>query len=559
VSLEIARASRAAEPRHGVLPTHSTVATVSSDVAPDALMRSRLLVYAGVTGGVSLVGIIAIVIGELLYRMPYPWLTRPAGLTHLVTTLALGLITALLARSRGLSRRSLRWLDVAITLLLALQSAAITLFEVPRAAQVWRYAFWTPNQAQELKGLLMVAHVLLLRAAVVPSRASRTAWLGLAAGAMGCTATGIAYALTPMPAQYASVPLVNALLWSAFSIAVSTAASNVIYGLRRQVHDATQLGQYTLEHKLGQGGMGVVYRARHALLRRPTAIKVLLASKVGRATIERFEREVQLTAKLSHPNIVSVYDFGRTHDGTFYYAMELIDGIDLQLLVEESGPQCAGRVLAILKQAARALAEAHAVQLIHRDIKPANMVLTRRAAEADVVKLVDFGLVKEVDGASTQHSHAHEMRGTPLYMSPEAVLTPERVGPASDLYALGAVGYFLLVGQTVFEGKNTFTVLGMHAHVPPRPPSERVDGVPAKLERVILRCLEKDPARRYADARELCLALEACDDVPSWSDDDALAWWRSRAVAVASGRVAPSSSLPGAVLTVDLHSRAAAK
>jgi eukaryotic-like serine/threonine-protein kinase len=547
--------SSATDPHGGVFPTHSTVATVPGDVARDELLRKRLLIYAGVTAGVSLFGIIAVVIAELAYAMPYPWLGRPAGQTHLVTTLALGLIVALLARGRALSRRTLRSLDIAITLLLALQSAAITLFEVPYAAQVWRWAFWTPNQAQELKGLLMVAHVLLLRAAVVPSRASRTAWLGLAAGGLGCAATGVGYALTPMPPQYATVPLVNALVWSGFSIAVSTAASNVIYGLRRQVHDAMQLGQYTLEHKLGQGGMGVVYRARHALLRRPTAIKVLLTHKIGQATVARFEREVQLTAKLSHPNIVSVYDFGRTHDGTFYYAMELIDGIDLQLLVEESGAQPAGRVLAILKQAARALAEAHAVQLIHRDIKPANMVLTRRAAEADVLKLVDFGLVKEVDGAATQHSQVQELRGTPLYMSPEGVLTPEKVGPASDLYALGAVGYFLLVGRPVFEGQNTFTVLGLHAHVPPTPPSERVDGVPPKLEAVLLRCLEKDPARRHADARELCRALEACDDVPAWSESDALAWWQARAV-VAGGA---SSSLHPAVLTVDLHSRAAAE
>jgi serine/threonine-protein kinase len=296
--------------------------------------------------------------------------------------------------------------------------------------------------------------------------------------------------------------------------------------------------------------MGIVYRARHALLRRPTAIKVLAAAQVGPLALDRFEREVQLTAKLSHPNIVSVYDFGRTQDGTFYYAMEFLDGVDLQTLVDASGPQPPGRVQRILRQACHALAEAHAVHLIHRDIKPANMILTQRASEADVLKLVDFGLVKEVAADSALSEATQHTPGTPLYMSPEAIATPESVGPASDLYALGAVGYFLLTGAPVFDGKAVFAVLGQHMHAVPVAPSARARGVPPQLEAVILRCLAKLPEERFADAATLCAALEACDDVPPWTPADAFAWWRERQEPAASRRETRT------LLTVDLQARA---
>ena len=201
--------------------------------------------------------------------------------------------------------------------------------------------------------------------------------------------------------------------------------------------------------------MGVVYKGHHAMLRRPTAIKMLDVDKVNEGSIERFEREVQITSQLNHPNTVAIYDYGRTPEGVFYYAMEYLDGIDLQTLVERYGPQPVPRVIHILLQVCGSLYEAHSLGLVHRDIKPANIMLNRRGGEPDVVKVLDFGLVKAVDdqkqaGLTQQAS----LTGTPLYMSPEAIQLPNSVDARSDLYAVGAVGYFLLTGHPVFEADN---------------------------------------------------------------------------------------------------------
>ena len=186
----------------------------------------------------------------------------------------------------------------------------------------------------------------------------------------------------------------NVATWCAVTIAIATVGSRVIFGLRTEAARVKRLGQYTLEHKIGAGGMGVVYRASHAMLRRPTAIKLLPPERAGEASLVRFEREVQMTAQLSHPNTVAIYDYGRTPEGVFYYAMEFLDGINLEDLVRTHGPQPAGRVVAILDQVCGALNEAHGSGLVHRDIKPANIILTERGGEPDVAKVVDFGLVK---------------------------------------------------------------------------------------------------------------------------------------------------------------------
>ena len=227
----------------------------------------------------------------------------------------------------------------------------------------------------------------------------------------------------------------------------------VVARLRRQAQkaavEAKQLGQYRLQEKIGAGGMGVVYKGQHAMLRRPTAIKMLDVERVNEASIQRFEREVQITCKLNNPHTVAIYDYGRTPEGVFYYAMEFLDGVNLQTLVEQHGPQPEGRVVSILRQICASLYEAHSLGLVHRDIKPANIMLNRRGAEPDVVKVLDFGLVKAADDA--KEGAGSQMSGTPLYMSPESIQTPDSVDACSDLYAVGAVGYFLLTGQTAFK------------------------------------------------------------------------------------------------------------
>ena len=299
----------------------------------------------------------------------------------------------------------------------------------------------------------------------------------------------------------------------------------VIFGLRKEVK---QLGQYTLEKAIGSGGMGVVYRAHHAMLRRPTAVKLLHPEKTGEDNLNRFEREVQFTSRLSHPNTVAIYDYGRTPAGMFYYAMEYLDGINLSRLVAKDGPQPEARVIHLIMQACGSLAEAHSAGLIHRDIKPSNLMLCERGGLHDVVKVLDFGLVRQMDVPDEKSlaDATGSLTGTPLYLSPEAIREPREVDAQSDLYQLGAVAYFLLTGGHVFTGNSPVEVLSHHLHSAPEPPSARLRrAVPADLEDLILSCLEKGKSRRPAGAAALREALAKCQDAGKWSQEDARAWW----------------------------------
>ena len=324
------------------------------------------------------------------------------------------------------------------------------------------------------------------------------------------------------------------VMWLLAAITIATAGSAVTYGLRREVRHARQLGQYTLEEKLGEGGMGVVYRGRHAMLRRPTAVKLLRPERMGEASLRRFEREVQLTAGLSHPNTVSVFDFGRTPDGVFYYAMEYLDGLTLDELVAGDGPQPPARVVHVLRQVLGALAEAHGIGLVHRDVKPGNVMLCERGGLPDVAKVLDFGLVKDLEDESGL-SHEAALVGTPHYLAPEAIRSPG-ADARSDLYAVGAVAYFLLTGQHVFEGRTVIEICGHHLHTTPVPPSDRLGrALPKALEAWVLACLAKDPARRPQTAAQAVAALERCA-VSSWTDDEARSWWLSKGRALTAVR-----------------------
>jgi serine/threonine-protein kinase len=325
----------------------------------------------------------------------------------------------------------------------------------------------------------------------------------------------------------------NVAAYWTLTVFVTTATSKVIYGLRREVRNAKRLGQYQLEKKLGEGGMGVVYRAKHAMLQRPTAVKLLLPGRAGKENLKRFEEEVRQTARLNHPNIITIFDYGHTADGVFYYAMEYIDGVTLDDAVEQSGAMPSGRVLHILRSIAAALVEAHGVGLIHRDIKPANVVLFLPhtfGGVAEGVKLLDFGLVKELDDAGSIHlTNADAITGTPQYLSPEAISDPKRVDGRSDLYAVGAVGYYLLTGKHVFDAPSVVEVCGHHLHTEPVPPSRRTDRpIAPDLERLILECLAKDPGARPQTARDLERRLEACAIAEPWTPDAAHAWWTAR-------------------------------
>jgi hypothetical protein len=309
----------------------------------------------------------------------------------------------------------------------------------------------------------------------------------------------------------------------------SAYGARTISRLRRQFAEARQLGQYRLGRLLGAGGMGEVYLAEHLLLKRPCALKLI---RPGEATdpraLERFEREVRLTATLSHPNIVDVYDYGRAEDGTYYYVMEYLPGLSLEDLVERQGPLPPGRVVYLLRQVCQALRVAHAAGLIHRDIKPSNVIAARRSGMDDVAKLLDFGLVLPRAGSPTPHLTGEgQVLGTPLFMSPEQVKSGGRVvDERSDLYALGAVAYYLLTGRPPFDGRDGIGVMIAHARDPVVPPSRDRADVPEDLEREVLRCLAKDPAERFPDAESLERALAACASVGDWDQDRAARWWQ---------------------------------
>jgi len=299
---------------------------------------------------------------------------------------------------------------------------------------------------------------------------------------------------------------------------------------RRAVIKAKRLGQYALGEKLGEGGMGVVYRGHHAMLRRPTAIKLLDIEKTTDEAVARFEREVQLTSQLNHPNTIAIYDYGRTPEGVFYYAMELLEGINLDDLIKQFGALPESRVIHLLKQIAGSLSEAHSLGVIHRDVKPANIFLTHRGGVYDFIKLLDFGLVKAVDGREQASlTSTNSMAGTPMYLSPEGISHPDSVDARSDLYAFGAVAYYLLTGTTVFDGSSIIEICMKHTQEQPETPSERLGKpVSGDLEQIVMQCLEKDPAKRPQTAAEIIQALSACQLDGKWTIQDASEWWKHK-------------------------------
>ncbi|MCL4181079.1 MAG: serine/threonine protein kinase, partial [Verrucomicrobia bacterium] len=325
--------------------------------------------------------------------------------------------------------------------------------------------------------------------------------------------------------------LVGALgVSSAGLLGYSFVAGRLQHRVREAELKARRLGQYRLEHKVGEGGMGVVYRAQHALLRRPTAIKLLLPSKASPAAIALFEQEVQLTSRLTHPNTIQIYDYGHSDDGIFYYAMEFLEGLNLKDFVHREGPIPPGRIIAILTQICGSLGEAHRAGLVHRDIKPANVFLTHRGGCPDWVKVLDFGLVTPLTQATAQPTDQTSRRwlaGTPGYMAPEAFQTPTQVDPRSDIYSLGAVGWFLLTGRELFAGLALEEIIQQHARLDPPPFSPANRAANGSLANLLIECLKPDPADRPQTVAMLLERLHHCPERTSWEPQDAARWWES--------------------------------
>jgi serine/threonine-protein kinase len=492
----------------------------------------------------------------------WPPLGSPPFLLHLGAIGLHALEWALCTSSRR-SLLELRWIDAVGLLGAMLIYGGVTVAE----ASSFEHAVAVQSAGGEvfLVALIMLG-LTLTHAIIVPLDVRSMFGLSTASCALGM-ATASLVSIVGLPAEILVakpwLPIHQVIfvsVWALLTVTASTIAARIIHGLSQRVRDANEVGQYLLEERIGAGGMGVVYLARHVLLRRPTAVKLLPPERAGEQAVRRFEQEVRLTSTLTHPNTISIFDFGRTPDGVFYYAMEYLDGISLEDLVSHAGPQPPARVAQLLKQVCGSLAEAHGCGLIHRDIKPANLMLCVRGGMPDQIKVLDFGLVKEfraevdaglsVDGA---------LLGTPTYLAPESITDPSLVDGRADLYAVGAVGYYLLVGEPVFASATLIEACMHHVHSAPVPPSERApQPVPPALDALILRCLAKSPAARPASALELANLLEPLSELGSWSRADAEQWWRERAPevrrAVQGGRSRVSTPGPRTV-AIDLERR----
>jgi hypothetical protein len=391
--------------------------------------------------------------------------------------------------------------------------------------------WWTDGG--RLPGLPWVSVWLLLVPLVVPIRAPRGAGRAIVLSIIppgvlfaGVTWFGLPAApITAYPDYF--VPCLITSVLGAF-------IARMIHRLTRQVREAQRLGSYHLEEQIGSGGMGEVWRARHNMLVRPAAIKLIrpekLTAGVGEeqsSLVDRFQLEAQATATLRSPHTVELYDFGMAEDGTFFYVMELLDGFDLEKLVQRVGPLQPNRVVFLMKQICESLADAHANGLIHRDIKPANIYVCRVGQRSDFVKILDFGLVRwtQLSRDSLALTADQTMLGTPAFMAPELV-SGEPGDHRLDLYSLGCVGYWLLTGGFVFPADTPLAMAVAHAKQEPVPPSKHSElQIPSDLDRIIMDCLAKNPADRPPSAADLAARLDECDCGEAWSDKFARSWW----------------------------------
>jgi eukaryotic-like serine/threonine-protein kinase len=380
--------------------------------------------------------------------------------------------------------------------------------------------------------------VILVCAMIVPTSPRKMLVASLIAASTDPIAVWLAHlrgAPTPSPLVTMALFVPN---YSCAVVAVWPA--HVMQRFGRRLREAREMGSYQLIELLGRGGMGEVWRARHRLLSRDAAIKLVRPELLGAASdaeartmTRRFEREAQATSVLSSPHTISVFDYGSTQDGTFYYVMELLAGRDLESLIREFGPVPSDRAIYLLRQACHSLADAHARGLVHRDIKPANIYVCRMGLEYDFVKVLDFGLVKFNNTRTIQETMMtveHTTSGTPAFMAPEVILGDSEIDRRADIYALGCVAYFLLTGELVFEADTPMKMLLQHVQSSPLPPSQRTElRIPAELEQIVMACLEKDPARRPQDGLQLLTMLRQCR-FDKWDNDVARGWWEKHLI-----------------------------
>jgi eukaryotic-like serine/threonine-protein kinase len=407
-------------------------------------------------------------------------------------------------------------------------------YEVVICAVIGTLGSWQHYlQYRTIPNLTWIPAIVILFPLILPGPPRRMLAAAIASGAMAPLALLILELTGRVEAR--SEDYVRMTVHSAFAVLFAFLGARIIYRLGREVTAARELGSYRLEELLGRGGMGEVWRARHRMLARPAAIKIIVPStsgdgrpSVSEEASRRFEREAQAIARLRSPHTVDLFDFGIAENGAFYYAMELLDGLDADRLVRRFGPMPADRTIHVLRQICHSLSEAESNGLVHRDIKPANIFLCRYGEDCDFVKVLDFGLVKAL-GESVEMTPAltaeHAVAGTPAFIAPEQALGRAIDGRA-DIYATGCVAYWLLTGELVFTADTPLALLMQHAQAPPTPPSARVETpIPEALDGLVLSCLNKDPADRPQSARELSRALAEVVGADGWTEERAREWW----------------------------------
>ena len=527
---------------HLILPPPGTTPPALADsqgrsrsLPPDLLREASQRI-----GLLSLLGAVLWVLGPLGGHVAIHAQNPAAGPWYSIILPVDAIAVMAIAASLGLywytrrHRNSKVILDLGLAYMIAISLGIGLMFHI--GLIVLRDASPRPPTTPEIS---WIGAIILMFAAIVPTPPRKTVVASLIAVSMN--PVGMLVSRASHAWDFGSLGNVFLMHYPDFLlVGVAGVISHVVTQLGRQVTKAREMGSYRLGALLGRGGMDEVYRARHTMLAREAAIKLIRPEALGGGTsdaaqlaLRRFAREAEAAANLRSPHTVEVYDFGVTEDQTLYFVMEMLEGLDLESLVRQYGALPAGRVIYLLRQACESLEEAHARGLVHRDVKPANIHVGRVGLRHDFVKVLDFGLVKEVarpNAGDTLVTAEGIALGTPSYMAPELALG-EAVDGRADIYALGCVAFFLLTGRLVFESDNTMRLMVKHVEEKPAPPSQRTAlPIPPSLDDAVLGCLAKDPATRTPSAAAFAAALAGAEpDVEPWDEERAAAWWREHA------------------------------